>query len=71
MISSFQITVPGSFTSLDPMCWPACQNATAAPLGSRTKAIRPASITSNGSIATVPPAGPTLAAVSSAESTAR
>ena len=36
-----------------------------------TKDIRPASMTSNGAIATLPPAGSTLAVASSTESTAR
>ena len=70
-MSSFQMTAPGSFTSVAPMCWLACHSATAAPAGSRTNAIRPASITSNGAIATLPPAASTRPAASSAESMAR
>ena len=53
------------------MCWPACHSATGAPDGSMTKDIRPASMTSNGAIATLPPAASTLAVASSTESTAR
>jgi len=70
-MSSFQMTVPGSFTRVAPMCWLACHSATAAPAGSSTNAIRPASMTSNGAIATLPPAASTLATASSTESTAR
>ncbi len=69
VISSFQVTAPGSFTSVAPMCWLGCQNATIAPPGSMANTIRPASITSNGSMSTLPPAAPILAAASSAEST--
>src|SRR2546429_7702400 len=53
------------------MCWLACHSATGAPDGSMTKDIRPASMTSNGAIATLPPAASTLAVASSTESTAR
>ena len=71
MTSSFQLSVPGSFTRVAPMCWPACHSATGAPDGSMTKDIRPAPTMSNGAIATLPPAASTLAVASSAESTAR
>ena len=47
----------------------ACQRPNGAPSGSVTTAIRPASMTSNGSIAMLPPASRTLDAVSSALST--
>ena len=70
MISSFHSTAPGSFTRVAPMCWPACQSPTAAPPGSSTKAIRPASITSKAGMAIWPPAAATLATASSTESTA-
>jgi hypothetical protein len=70
-MSSFQVRVPGSFTRVAPMCLFACHRATAAPDGSSTKAIRPASVTSNGAIPTWPPAASALAVASSAESTAR
>ena len=65
------MTVPGSFTSVAPMCWLACHSATAAPAGSSTNAIRPASMTSNGAIATVPPAVSALATESATESVVR
>ena len=71
VMSSFQLIVPGSFTSVAPMCWSACHSATGAPDGSMTNDIRPASMTSNGAIATLPPAASTLAVASSTESTAR
>ena len=65
------MTAPGSFTSVAPMCLLACHSATAAPDGSMTNAIRPASMTSNGAIATCRPAASTWAVASSTESTAR
>ena len=70
-MSSFQVTAPGSLTRVAPMCWLACHSATGAPDGSMTKDIRPASITSKGAIAILPPAAATLAAAASTESTAR
>ena len=60
---------PGSLTTRAPLCLPACQTQNAAPSGSVKTAIRPASITSNGSFTTAPPASRTFDAVSSALST--
>jgi hypothetical protein len=48
---------------------PACHTQNAAPSGSASIAMRPASITSNGSISTAPPASRAFAAASSALST--
>ena len=52
-----------------PLCSFACQTQNAAPSGSANTAIRPASMTSNGSISALPPASRTLEAVWSALST--
>jgi len=69
-IGSFQVGVFGSLTRRAPMWLRACQSATGAPVGSITNAMRPASTTSNGSIATMPPAGATLATAASTSSVA-
>ena len=61
--------LPCSFTTCEPLCSFACQTKNTAPSGSVKTAMRPAAMTSNGSITTLPPASLTLAAVSSALST--
>jgi hypothetical protein len=60
---------PGSLTTRAPLNSFACQTQNAAPSGSVKTAVRPASMTSNGSLTTPPPASRTLDAVSSALST--
>ena len=70
LMFSFQTIEPGSLARRAPMCWPACQMPKTAPPGSAAIAIRPASMTSIGSIISDPPAALTLAAVSSALSVA-
>ena len=52
-----------------PLCSLACHTQNAAPSGSANTAIRPAVMTSKGSVRTWPPASRTLDAVSSALST--
>ena len=69
MFSELKFSEPCSFTTLAPLCSFACQAQNAAPSGSVNTAIRPASMTSKGSITTFPPASRTFAAVSSALST--
>ena len=56
VISSSHDNVPCSFTSDAPMLFFACQRHSIAPVGSAITDMRPASITSNGGIITVPPA---------------
>jgi hypothetical protein len=60
---------PCSLTILAPLFSFACQTQNAAPSGSANTAMRPASMTSNGSVKTLPPAARTRDAVSSALST--
>ena len=69
MKTSFQQSAPGSFFSPEPMCPFACQMQKAAPVGSSRTAIRPTSITSNGSFKTVAPFSTAFFAAASASST--
>jgi hypothetical protein len=64
-----KVSETGSLTIRAPLCWFACQTQKAAPSRSAKTAMRPKSMTSNGSITTLPPASRTFAAVSSARST--
>ena len=68
---SLQISEPGSLARWKPVCCPACQMPNTAPAGSAATAIRPASMTSNGSLISLPPAAVTFSAVASAFSVAR
>ena len=69
MFRPLKFSEPGSLTTCAPLCSFACQTQNAAPSGSAKTAIRPASMTSNGSITAAPPASRTFDAVSSALST--
>ena len=69
MARPLKFSEPCSLTTFAPLCSFACQTQNAAPSGSVSTAIRPASMTSKGSIATPPPASRAFAAVSSALST--
>ncbi len=69
MLRPLKFSEPCSLTTFAPLCCFACQTQNTAPSGSLKTAIRPASMTSNGSITTPPPASRTLDAVSSALST--
>jgi hypothetical protein len=60
---------PGSLTTCAPLNSFACHTQNVAPSGSAKTAVRPTSMTSNGSFTTLPPASRALAAVSSALST--
>ena len=67
--SSFQVNVPGSFTSWQPMCWFGCQQDTNDPTESWNTAIVPASKMSIGGTITVPPAAVTASLVAAASTT--
>ena len=69
VLRSLKFRLPCSLTTPAPLCCFACQTQNAAPSGSVNTAIRPASMTSNGSVMTLPPASRTFEAVSSALST--
>ena len=69
MIRSFHVIEPGVFTSDAPMWLRASHRHSAAPTGSMITAIRPTSITSNGSAATLAPSSAARAAASSALAT--
>ena len=69
MLRPLKFNEPCSLTICAPLCSFACQTQNTAPSGSVKTAIRPASMTSNGSITTFPPASRTFDAVSSALST--
>jgi hypothetical protein len=69
LLRMLKFSEPGSFTTVAPRWRPGCHRQNAAPSVSVQTAVRPASMTSNGSIATEPPAARTLAAVSSASAT--
>ena len=69
MTRSFQAIAPGPFTSVAPMCCRGSHKHSAAPVGSAMTAIRPTSITSNGSATTVAPRFFACCAVSSADAT--
>ena len=56
-------------TSVAPMLDPGSQTASAAPVGSASTAIRPASMTSNGSAMRLAPSSFALAAAASADAT--
>ena len=69
MFRSLKFRLPCSLTIRAPLCSLACHTQNTAPSGSANTAIRPAFITSKGSVRTWPPASRTLDAVSSALST--
>ena len=69
MLRSLKFSEPCSLTMSAPRCSFASQTQNTAPSGSAQTAIRPASMTSNGSVRTLPPASRTFATVSSALST--
>ena len=71
LMFSFQVSEPGSLATPIPVCPRDCQTPNTAPPGSAATAIRPTSITSNGSISTMPPAALIRLAVPSASSDAR
>ena len=64
-MSSVHVSAPCSFTSCAPMWFFGVHKQSMAPVGSAITAMRPASITSNAAIFTVPPAPGTCAAVAS------
>jgi hypothetical protein len=69
VISSVQVRDPGSLRTPAPMCFFASHRLKIAPVGSWMTAMRPMSLTSNGSINSVPPSSLALAAERSALST--
>ena len=69
MLSWLRLSAPGSFTTSAPMALRDCHAQKTAPVGSWSVAMRPASITSNGSASTFAPSSRALAVIASASST--
>jgi hypothetical protein len=70
VVSSFQVSEPGSLNTSPPLCSPACHTPNAAPAESVKIPIRPYCMTSIGAIRTLPPAASMRAAVASASAVA-
>jgi len=71
VLTSFQSSAPGCFTTCAPMKSRACQTPKTGPVGSASTAIRPSVITSITGATTVAPADVAALTVASASAVAR